>query len=317
MNTDPSARDDAPGDFLAAFRQHLSREGLKVTRQRERIASVFSTVDGHVSVDELLVKVREVDDAVGYATVYRTLKLLVEAGLASVRHFGEGFARYEPLGEDHHDHLLCESCGRIVEFHDRFIEERQEKLARSLGYRLTHHRHELFGVCAECLGRIGDDAVRDILERHNQSEMRAEEIPAAFTRYLGSEGLKKTRQRTLITQRFSRAQSHMSVDDLLADVRAEDATIGYATVYRTLKLLVEAGLAACRHFGDGFTRFEPCQGEHHDHFIDEETGEVFEFHDASVEKRQVELAKEYGFRLVRHRHDLFGTRLDSGSPEGR
>ena len=290
-----------------AFHSFLRREGLKSTRQRDLIVREFAGAQGHVSVEELLQRVRAINPGLGYATVYRTLKLMVEGGLAGVRNFGEGFARYEPLGEDHHDHLICESCGRIVEFHDEELERRQDQIAADLGYRVTHHRHELFGICANCL-RSGVDpgAVTSSVPNPN---IPGSALPGAFRRFLGRRRLRVTRQRMAIVEIFSKVEDHVSVDDLLARVKQEDSSVGYATVYRTLKLLVDAGLAADRQFGDGFTRFEPRPEEHHDHFVDEGTGKVLEFHDPRIEARQEEIAREAGFRLTRHRHDLFGIQL--------
>ena len=294
-------------EFLAAFRSFLRCEGLKSTRQRDLIVSEFAAASGHVSVEELLRRVRAIDSAVGYATVYRTLKLMVGAGLAGVRNFGEGFARYEPLGEDHHDHLICESCGSIVEFHDHELERRQDQVAADLGYRVTHHRHELFGICAHCL-RSGVDP--DAVSASQPNPMiPGSALPGAFRRYLGRRRLRVTRQRMSIVETFSKVEDHVSVDDLLARVKREDSSVGYATVYRTLKLLVDAGLAADRQFGDGFTRFEPRPEQHHDHFVDEESGKVLEFHEPRIEARQEEIARAHGFRLTRHRHDLFGLPL--------
>jgi len=294
-------------EFLVAFRSYLRREGLKSTRQRDLIVHEFAGASGHVSVEELLRRVRAIDPGLGYATVYRTLKLLVDAGLAGVRDFGEGFARFESLGEDHHDHLICENCGRIVEFHDEELERRQDQVAADLGYRVTHHRHELFGICGNCL-RAGVDPEAVSSSSPNPGIPGAA-LPAAFRRHLGRQRLRVTRQRMAIVETFSKVEDHVSVDDLLARVRQEDSSVGYATVYRTLKLLVDAGLAADRQFGDGFTRFEPRPQEHHDHFVDEKTGKVLEFHDPRIEARQEEIAREHGFRLTRHRHDLFGLPL--------
>lgn len=302
--TQPKPEDPRSEALVKSFREYLTREGMKSTRQRDLIAAAFAQVEGHVSVEELLATVRERDGSVGYATVYRTLKLLVDAGLASLRNFGEGFARYEPLDEEHHDHLICEMCQKIVEFHDEFIERRQDQVAEDMGFRLTHHRHELFGVCTDCRREHGDDVV-DTLRPHPAADA-ARELPEAFRKYLTRSGLKSTRQRDLIANLFSGIDDHVSVEDLLERVKKEDDSIGYATVYRTLKLLVESGLAACRHFGDGFTRFEPRDEEHHDHLIDEESGDVLEFRDEEMERRQVEIAREHGFALVRHRQDLFG-----------
>lgn len=136
--------------LLDAFRDYLTAEGLKATRQRNLIVETFGRLGQHVSVEDLLAEVRKAEPAVGYATVYRTLKLLVDANLASIRHFGDGFARFEPRLEEHHDHLICESCGKIVEFHDEEIERLQEVLAERFSFRLTRHRHELYGLCEEC-----------------------------------------------------------------------------------------------------------------------------------------------------------------------
>ena len=315
---DGSGAPDADGrgeKMLRAFRDYLGREGMKVTRQRELITTRFARVEEHVSVDELLLLVRQSDASIGYATVYRTLKLLVDAGLATLHNFGEGFARYEPHDEDHHEHLICEVCGRIEEFHDSFIENRQEEVVAGLGYRITHHRHDLFGVCPQCLEEKGEDVVEEV-SREPAPEGGSADLAAAFRRYLEREGLKSTRQRDLITELFADVDEHVSVEDLLEVVKERDATIGYATVYRTLKLLVDSGLAACRHFGDGFTRFEPRSQEHHDHFIDERSGRVIEFHDEAIERRQEEVAREHGYRLTRHRHDLFGVPLqDAGQDD--
>jgi Fur family ferric uptake transcriptional regulator len=293
--------------MVRQFRDFLRRRGLKSTRQRDLIVSEFGQVRGHVSVDELLQRVRSADSGVGTPTVYRTLKLLIEAGLAGARNFGEGFARYEPLSEDHHDHLICESCGRIVEFHDDELEERQSAVAMELGFRVTHHRHELFGICPSCqqsgvqASDMGGDA--------SAQRVPGDDLPEAFRRHLGRQRLRVTRQRLVIVSTFARVEDHVSVDDLLERVKKEDPTVGYATVYRTLKLLVDAGLASARQFGDGFTRFEPRPEEHHDHLVDEDAGTVHEFHDDRIEQKQEEIATQHGFQLTRHRHDVFGVPL--------
>lgn len=297
-------------DIVEEFRDFLRRAGLKSTRQRDLIAEEFGRVRGHVSVDELLHRVRGLDPGLGYATVYRTLKLLVDAGLAGSRNFGEGFARFEPVGEDHHDHLICESCGRIVEFHDARLEKRQEEVVAALGYRLTHHRHELFGICPECLQKgVDPKEAGSMVPRPDGS---TKDMPELLRRHLARQGMRVTRQRNLIVETFAAITDHVSVDDLLERVRVQDPTIGYATIYRTLKLLVEAGLAAPRHFGDGFTRFEPRVEAHHDHFVDVENDRVLEFHDEEIETRQVDIAAAYGFQLTRHRHDLFGVPVGTG-----
>jgi Fur family ferric uptake transcriptional regulator len=178
-----------------------------------------------------------------------------------------------------------------------------------MGYRVTHHRHELFGICPDCLEKgVDPEEAGSLVPRPDGVK---QDMPELFRRHLARQGMRGTRQRTLIVETFVTVTDHVSVDDLLERVRVEDPTVGYATVYRTLKLLVEAGLAAPRQFGDGFTRFEPRVEEHHDHFVDVEHDRVLEFHDEEIESRQVDIARAHGFQLTRHRHDLFGVPADS------
>ena len=132
--------------FAAYVRQH----GLKATRQRDRIVDVFLRSQGHMSIDDLLEKVRRADPRISAATVYRTVKLLEEAGVADKRHFEGRSTRYEPSSADHHDHLICTQCGRIDEFENDRIETLQDQVAASFGYEIVSHRHEIYGVCPDC-----------------------------------------------------------------------------------------------------------------------------------------------------------------------
>jgi Fur family ferric uptake transcriptional regulator len=100
-------------------------------------------------------RVRKKNPNVGYATVYRTLRLLVDSGLANPRQFDEGQTRYEPAGA-HHDHLICVKCSLILEFENDEIEELQEKMARSLGgFQVLRHKHELYCLCPKFQGIPG------------------------------------------------------------------------------------------------------------------------------------------------------------------
>ena len=137
-------------DFKSRFATYLKDKGLRVTPQREKILDAFLQAREHVSMEELFFLVRQQDHTIGQVTVYRTLKLLCDAGLASAINFEEGMIRYEPLGLHHHDHLVCEKCGKKVEFMDHEIEERQKRLCQELGFRLTNHHMILYGICADC-----------------------------------------------------------------------------------------------------------------------------------------------------------------------
>jgi len=138
---------------LLQFKEHLRRRGLKSTAQRDAIARRFFSIGNHISVEALYHDVKARRPHIGYATVYRTMKLLDDCGLASKRHFRDGETRYENAQEQHHDHLICERCGRIVEFTDGSVEALQEEIARRLGFQYTGHKMELYGVCRDCARR--------------------------------------------------------------------------------------------------------------------------------------------------------------------
>ncbi len=130
---------------------YMERKGLRSTAQRRLVSEVFFRTGGHLSIDDMLSLVRKQDPKVGYATVYRTLKLLVECGLANERQFDDTVTRFEVAHHDsHHDHLICLECKRIVEFEDNEIEALQVSLAKRYGFTLVSHKHELYGRCERC-----------------------------------------------------------------------------------------------------------------------------------------------------------------------
>jgi Fur family ferric uptake transcriptional regulator len=142
-------------EMLARARETLSRyitdKGLKSTRQRDLIADTFLSQHGHLNVDELLERVRGLDDRISAATVYRTMKLLTECGLAAPRRFDDGQTRYEAaIDRHHHDHFICTRCHKIIEFEDDRIEVLQQAAAKQHGFLVTHHKLEMYGLCATC-----------------------------------------------------------------------------------------------------------------------------------------------------------------------
>ncbi|ETA49189.1 Fur family transcriptional regulator [Ponticoccus alexandrii] len=120
--------------------------GLRMTGQRRTIAEVLDAASDHPDVEELYARASAQDPKISLATVYRTVKLFEETGIVERVDFGDGRARYEDAERDHHDHLIDLDTGQIIEFVDEEIEALQEKIARKLGYRLTGHRMELYGV---------------------------------------------------------------------------------------------------------------------------------------------------------------------------
>lgn len=137
-------------DRFEIFKEHLRQQGLKSTAQRDDIANVFFASNRHISVEELYHEVKQINPGIGYATVYRTMKLLTECGVATERHFRDGEARFESSEGRHHDHLICERCGRIVEFEEERIEALQAEVAERLGFQFTGHKMELYGLCRNC-----------------------------------------------------------------------------------------------------------------------------------------------------------------------
>lgn len=136
---------------LEVFTSYLADQNLKMTPQRRLILDTFIKHDDHLSSEELYAKVKRRDKSVGQATVYRTLKLLNESGLIEPLDFADGVTRYEmSYGESHHDHLICEKCGKNIEIFDETIEHRQEELAKEHGFKLLRHKMYLYGICSDC-----------------------------------------------------------------------------------------------------------------------------------------------------------------------
>lgn len=141
----------AKATLAGKLRDYIASKGLKQTRQRDVITGIFfSPPHRHYRIEEVLEKSRKQDSSISYATVYRTLLMLCEAGLATQRHFGKGQSLFEQVVDCHHDHLICTDCGTIIEFENDEIENLQEKVARKHGFKLTQHRMELYGLCAKC-----------------------------------------------------------------------------------------------------------------------------------------------------------------------
>jgi Fur family ferric uptake transcriptional regulator len=136
---------------LVAFRRYLSDRNLPATQQRLAVASVVLDAADHLSAEDVARRVEKRDLAVGLATVYRTLDLLVASGLVQQRDFGEGFRRYEPVAPGQaHEHCICSACGKVMEFSNDRLERMIALLAEEAEFRPHHHRLEVFGLCREC-----------------------------------------------------------------------------------------------------------------------------------------------------------------------
>jgi Fur family transcriptional regulator, ferric uptake regulator len=137
--------------LLDRFRRYLRDHRQPLTRQRDLVAQIVLLSDDHPSVEGIRRALKERGEHVGTATVYRTLEVLIESGLVRAHDFGEGFKRFEPMpAQAHHEHLICERCGRVVEFQNERLERMLPIIADEYGFQHSRHRVEIYGVCREC-----------------------------------------------------------------------------------------------------------------------------------------------------------------------
>jgi len=133
------------------FRQYLKNRGMLHSKQREEILDVFLKTEKHPTIDDLYELVRKKHPNIGLATVYRAMRVVCDAGLAREADFGDGVKRFEhEYQHQHHDHLVCLKCGRVIEVLSPKIEYLQERLAKKHNFTPVRHRMEIFGTCREC-----------------------------------------------------------------------------------------------------------------------------------------------------------------------
>ena len=139
------------------FLEHIQKAGLRKTAQRDLILDIFLRTEDHLTSEDLYWLVQKQDPSVGHTTVYRTLKLLTEAGLAREVRFGDNKTYYEHhFKHEHHDHMICAECGKVIEFVSEEIETLQEQMADKFGFKLSHHSLRMWGTCSECQTKTGD-----------------------------------------------------------------------------------------------------------------------------------------------------------------
>ena len=126
--------------------EQCAQKGMRMTDQRRVIAQVIEQAIDHPDVEELYHRAAAIDPRISLSTVYRTLNLFEEAGLVTKHDFKDGRARFEPIPDEHHDHLIDIRSGRVIEFRNEEIEAIQELIAKRLGYKLVDHRLELYAV---------------------------------------------------------------------------------------------------------------------------------------------------------------------------
>ena len=144
-------RSEPMSEEQEVFLRHIQKKGLKRTAQRDLILDVFLRCEEHLSNEDLYRLVKQEDPSVGQTTVYRTLKLLTEAGLAREVRFGDGRTHYEhQYKHQHHYHMICSECGKIIEFFSAELEAMQDAMAAKHRFQITQHLLRIIGICAEC-----------------------------------------------------------------------------------------------------------------------------------------------------------------------
>jgi len=138
------------------FTEFLKKKGLKTTRERTALFDEIFSAHRHFDAEDLVIRMRERGTKISRATIYRTLEILHGCGLVGRVRLNEEKYRYERLKRgEHHDHLVCTSCGKVVEFVDRAIEKRQDAVCRAHDFRATAHSHQIWGLCGACRARAG------------------------------------------------------------------------------------------------------------------------------------------------------------------
>jgi Fur family ferric uptake transcriptional regulator len=133
------------------FQDFLQTQGLKLTAERSALVREIFSIHYHFEADELLFKMKEKSVKISRATIYRTLELLVKSGMVRRVHLGEDHYHYEHVrGNSHHDHLVCTTCGTVIEFHDPELELRQREVCERKRFTPTFHNLQILGVCDAC-----------------------------------------------------------------------------------------------------------------------------------------------------------------------
>lgn len=146
-----AAPPDSADKAREIFERYLQQKGLRLTPQRRFILDYFLQAEWHLSAEELYQRIRKLDPNIGYSTVYRTLKLLGDCHLARELPLGDERLHFEPMYKvQHHDHLICKGCGKIMEFYRQQIEDLQQEICRQYKFTPTHHNHEIYGFCSSC-----------------------------------------------------------------------------------------------------------------------------------------------------------------------
>ena len=134
------------------YKNYIQANNLKSSKRRDLIFSYVSKTRGHFTADRIYQEMMKIDPGIGIATVYRTIRLLVDCGVLTEHTFGEkrGYFEINEISSRHHDHLICTSCGEIIEFQCDLIEDDKERIAKQYQFKINSHKLEIFGKCNKC-----------------------------------------------------------------------------------------------------------------------------------------------------------------------
>ena len=136
---------------IDVFREFIRNKGLRNTLEREQVVKAVFSIHDHFDVDELYLSLRKQNEKISRATVYRTIPLLMESGLIQEAYFEDGHLHYEHIyGHDHHCHLRCVDCGKVLEFTEETVREVEQKIGEHYDFTVTGHKLEVYGYCAKC-----------------------------------------------------------------------------------------------------------------------------------------------------------------------
>jgi Fur family ferric uptake transcriptional regulator len=158
---------------VARFQHFLTRQGQKLTNERAALVREIFSTHYHFEADELLFKMKEKSVKISRATIYRTLELLVKSGMVRRVHLGEDHYHYEYVsGNSHHDHLICTTCGSVIEFHDPLLETRQLEICERKKFTPTFHNLQILGICDSCRRRGEHQNAPDRVQMIGQNAMQ-------------------------------------------------------------------------------------------------------------------------------------------------
>ncbi len=134
------------------YQQFIQKNNLKSSKRRNLIFDCVTRTKGHFTADHIYQETLKIDSGIGIATVYRTIRLLVNCGILLEQTFGEkkGFFEINEIDSRHHDHLICNSCGKIIEFHCDIIENDKQRIAGQYQFKIDSHKLEIYGTCSKC-----------------------------------------------------------------------------------------------------------------------------------------------------------------------